>query len=66
MNKRQLSKTVLIFPDMGAMSDFVIREHLTNVEINSIDKTLLSYLTEGQIVLAEFNYEAILFKRSRK
>jgi hypothetical protein len=57
-----MKQVVLEFPDTLAISDFLVRESVSKVQVNSKDKTVTSKLTDKQITLAETLYKAMVKK----
>ena len=57
-----MKQVVLLFPNTSAISDFLINEKVTKVQVNSKDKTVTSKLTDKQITLAETLYKAMVKK----
>ena len=48
------------------MAEFIIKERLTNAEVNSIEQTLIAPMNDRQITAAETIYGAILKTIIRK
>ena len=57
-----MKQVVLEFPDTLAISDFLVRESVSKVQVNSKDKTVTSKLTDKQITIAETLYKAMVKK----
>jgi hypothetical protein len=57
-----MKQVVLIFPDTSAIADFIVKEKISNAEINSIEQTVISTLTDKQIIDAETIYKAMVKK----
>jgi hypothetical protein len=53
-----MKKVLLIFPDTTSMADFIIRYRIGNAECNSIECSLLTMLTEREIMIATQNFQA--------
>jgi hypothetical protein len=57
-----LRQVELVFPDTTAIADFIIKQKLSNVQVNSIEQTVISALTDKQIAIAETIYNAMVKK----
>jgi hypothetical protein len=52
----------LVFPDTSAIADFIIKQKLSSVQVNSIEQTVISALTDKQIAIVETIYNAMVKK----
>ena len=57
-----MKQSVLIFPDTSAIADFLVREKISNADVDSIEQTVTSTFTDKQISTAEKLYNAMLKK----
>jgi hypothetical protein len=57
-----LRQVELVFPDTTAIADFIIKQKLSNVQVNSIEQTVISALTDKQIAIVETIYNAMVKK----
>jgi len=57
-----MKQSVLIFPVTSAMADFLVREKISNADVDSIEQTVTSTFTDKQISTAEKLYNAMLKK----
>lgn len=57
-----MKKVVLIFPDTTSIANFILKERVSNSEVNSNEYTLIGVLTDRQIVTAETFYGCIFKK----
>ena len=55
-----MKATVLIFPDVASIFEFIMEDKISNVEVS--DLTLTAILTDEQIVLACTKYKALPIK----
>ena len=57
-----MKQVVLLFPDTAAIADFLIKEKISNAQVDSIEQTVTSKFTNKQISTAEKIYKAMLKK----
>jgi len=50
----------MIFPDNTSMANFIIREKIRSVEVNSFENVLVAPMNDKQVASAETLYGAIL------
>ena len=55
-----MKKIVMIFPDNTSMANFIIREKIRSVEVNSFENVLVAPMNDKQVASAETLYGAIL------
>lgn len=55
-----MRQVVLIFPDNARLVDYILNEQISHVEVNSSIHSLVSLLTDQQIVTACTWYGALL------
>ena len=61
-----MKEVLMIFPDMSRLADFLIDHNVSNVEINSIEQTLVAPLREEEIIIAIEDYGGYLKTHIRR
>ena len=57
-----MKRVVLIFPDTTTIADFIVKQKVSNAQVDSIEQTLTSSLSDKQIAIAETVYKAMVKK----
>jgi hypothetical protein len=55
-----MKRVVLIFTDTSSIAEFILRERVSNAEVDSYEQTLTAIINDSQIKVAEDEYKAIL------
>jgi hypothetical protein len=62
LNHDKMKEAKLIFPDNSAMAEFLVREKVSNAQVDSNEQELTALLPDKKIEAAERIYGAILKK----
>lgn len=54
-----MNPVVLIFPDLETLSNFLLENKPSNVEVNSKEQSITSVLSDEDIIIAETEYNAL-------
>ena len=54
------SKVVLLFPDTLLLSEYLLRNRISQAVVDTREVSLTAHLTENQIAIAEINYQAFV------
>ena len=55
-----MRKVLLLFPDMSSMTEFILLIKISHAEVNSNERSLITYLDEVEIVKACTEFGALL------
>ena len=55
-----MKKVLLSFPDTSSMSEFILLNKTSHAEVNSNERSLITYLEEEEIVKACTEFGALL------
>ena len=61
-----MKKVLLLFPDSVSMSDFIILTKISHAEVNSKERSLITFLEEDEIINACTKYGALLMPSTRE
>jgi len=55
-----MRKVLLLFPDVSFMTEFIIANKISHAEVNSNERSLITFLGEEDIVKACTEYGALI------
>ena len=55
-----MKKVLLSFPDTSSMTEFILLNNTSHAEVNSNERSLITYLNEDEIIKACTEFGALL------
>ena len=53
-----MKQALLLFPDVGSMAEFIVKNRLSNIESDSKQRSISGVFTDRQLTIAEGLYGA--------